>query len=158
MANSIPTQSPGFPGIGGGAQADVSNVPTQGPPSGVVAASGSGCGCSASGSSASAGASAALPAAVADTSMAPSLKPGSASVAAATAAWHSNVHVTGLWGINQDRNSWAYLDDSGWKKLSTSSPSGIVALTVLAAHAYERHSVASLYEGSDGQISQLYVW
>jgi hypothetical protein len=101
-----------------------------------------------------------LPAsAFSDASMAaPSLKPGAGTAGGVSAAWHSNVHVSGMWSINEDRNSWVYLDNGGWKRLSGQSISGIVALTMVAAHAYENNSISSLYEGDDGQISQLYVW
>jgi hypothetical protein len=133
------------------AKSSDASSPAQEPPAAVAAASSD---------KAQASGSADLPTAVmTDASMAaPSLKPSAAVAGGIAAAWHSNVHVDGLWSINQDRNSWVYLDNGGWKKLSTQSPSGIVALTMVAAHAYEKHSVSSLYEADDGQISQLYVW
>ena len=71
---------------------------------------------------------------------------------------HSDVHVAGLWSINEDRNCWIYIDTVGWRKLSTTSESGLVALNMLAANAYQQNAVASCYEGDDGQISQIYVW
>jgi hypothetical protein len=76
----------------------------------------------------------------------------------ANAAWHDNATVAGLWSINEDRNSWLYLNGDGWKKLSVASPSGVVALTMLASHAYEKGAISAVYEGDDAQVSQLYVW
>jgi hypothetical protein len=92
-------------------------------------------------------------------SQAPSLRPDSTNKAGAvTATWQSNVHVIGLWSINQDRNAWVYLDNVGWRKLSGASESGLVSMNMLAAHAYQLGSSSSLYEGDDGSINQLYVW
>jgi hypothetical protein len=152
MPVSKPTMGPASSQKGAStAKSSDASSPAQEPPAAVAAASSD---------KAQASRSADLSTAVlADASMAaPSLKPGAAAAGGIAAAWHSNVHVDGLWSINQDRNSWVYLDNGGWKKLSTRSPSGIVALTMVAAHAYEKHSVSSLYEADDGQISQLYVW
>jgi hypothetical protein len=155
MTDTKPTMTPGSSNAGTSKQSGTASSPAQSPPAATAASSD--CGCS---SKAKAASSAGLSAAVmADASMAaPSLKPGVGGAGGVAAAWHSNVHVQGMWSINQDRNSWVYLDDSGWKKLSTQSPSGIVALNMIAAHAYEKNSVSSLYEADDGQISQLYVW
>jgi hypothetical protein len=156
MPHSTPSMNPASANQGGSpSQSGAASTPAQEPPAAIAAAS-SGCGCS-KGQAAS---SASLPvAALANASMAaPSLKPGAASAGGVAAAWHSNVHVSGLWSVNQDRNSWVHLDNGGWKRLSAQSISGVVALTMVAAHAYENNSVSSLYEGDDGQISQLYVW
>lgn len=90
---------------------------------------------------------------------APTLRPGAAGAAGAvTATWQSNVHITGLWSINQDRNCWVHLDTVGWRNLSGASESGLVAMNMIAAHGYQLGSTSSLYEEDDGRISQLYVW
>ena len=90
---------------------------------------------------------------------APTLRPGTAgSAGAVTATWQSNVHITGLWSINQDRNCWVYLDTVGWRNLSGTSESGLVAMNMIAAHGHQLGSTSSLYEEDDGRISQLYVW
>ena len=89
---------------------------------------------------------------------APSLRPAAAGVGGVAATWQSNIHVTGLWSINQDRNTSIYIDTVGWRKLSTASESGLVALNMLGANAYQQNAVASCYEEDDGQISQMYVW
>lgn len=155
MSNSTPSMLPGSaPGAEATAGASVS-VPSALPPVGATAGTGD-CGCQ--GRGAAAVQSAAVGAAAAS-QQAPSLRPGAGRAGgAAAAAWHSNVHVVGLWSINQDRNAWVYLDDAGWRKLSGGSESGLVAMNMLAAHAYQLGSTTSLYEGDDGSISQLYVW
>jgi len=67
--------------------------------------------------------------------------------------------VTSLWSINEDRNSWIGLSGKGWVKLSTSSESGIMALTALAAHAKAAgRSVSYQLDSGSGQLTQLYVW
>src|SRR4051812_21263021 len=53
--------------------------------------------------------------------------------AEAIAVWNDNQTVGGLWCINQDKNSWIWVNNVGWKKLSTASDSGVVALTLLAS-------------------------
>ena len=155
MTETKPSMSPASVRKGANAaQKAATNVPTEEPPQAVSASAD--CGCETENAAAIA---ASPPAALADAFAAvPSLTPEGISAGGVTAAWHSNVHVTGLWGINQDRNSWVYLDKGGWKKLSTRTPTGIMAMTIIAGHAYTKGSVSSLHEADDGQISQLYVW
>jgi hypothetical protein len=74
------------------------------------------------------------------------------------AAWQNNKQITALWSINQNVNSWVGVSGIGWKKLSNASGSGIVALTMLAAHAREKGSVVNYREESDGMIHEMYVW
>jgi hypothetical protein len=95
------------------------------------------------------------PAADGDTS--PSL-PAEAGVAAAITAWNSNMQITALWSMNQDRNSWVGVGGIGWKKLANNSSSAIVALTMLSAHAREKGSVVNYRDESDGMIHEMYVW
>jgi hypothetical protein len=73
-------------------------------------------------------------------------------------AWNSDKRVQGLWSINQDRNSWVYLSDVGWKKLANSSDTSIVAMTALAAHARQMQSRIDTREEADGMIYEIYVW
>ena len=154
MADTQPSFMPGgMPGAGGAA---ASNRPSALPPATSSRAQ-SGCGCN--GSSAGAPAAGAMVAAGGATaSTAPSLRPVSTGAGAVTATWQSNVHVSGVWSINQDRNAWVYLDTVGWRKLSDASESGLVAMNMIASHAYQLGSTSSLYEGDDGRIAQLYVW
>ena len=164
MPDSIPTRSPtGAPSgaLTGALTSQARNAsaiaPSALPPAGAAAA-GSKCGCD-SGSASGGSRLSAPPMAGGGALNAPSLRPGTAGAAGAvTATWQSNVHVVGLWSINQDRNCWAYLDNVGWRNLNNASESGLVAMNMLASHAYQLGSSSSLYEEDDGRISQLYVW
>jgi hypothetical protein len=88
---------------------------------------------------------------------APSL-PLMAGVAAGVSAWQNNKRITGLWSINENRNSWVGVDGIGWKKLANNSDSAIVALTMLSSHAREKGSAVDYREESDGMIYEMYVW
>jgi hypothetical protein len=88
---------------------------------------------------------------------APSLRPAEGMSAGIT-AWQNNKRITGLWAINQNRNSWVYVDTVGWKKLANNSDSAIVALSMLGAHAREKSSVVNYREENDGMIREMYVW
>ena len=153
MSNNTPTLLPGNT-ADNVAAAGALNVPTALPPATATVSSGD-CGCN--GSTAVSSASSVLVGA-SSASQAPSLRPDSSNAGAVAATWQSNVHVIGLWSINQDRNTWVYLDNVGWRRLSGASESGLVSMNMLAAHAYQLGSSSSLYEGDDGNISQLYVW
>jgi hypothetical protein len=156
MNDTQPSFMPGrAPGSGAGASA-ASNRPTTMPPAAAARAK-SDCGCNGGAAGASA-AGAMLVAGSASASTAPSLRPATTAAGAVTATWQSNVHVSGMWSINQDRNAWVYLDTVGWRKLSDASESGLVAMNMIAAHAYQMGSTSNLYEGDDGRIEQLYVW
>ncbi|MDM7995191.1 MAG: hypothetical protein QUT30_05825 [Acidobacteriota bacterium] len=88
---------------------------------------------------------------------APSL-PLSTGISADVGAWQQNKRINGLWGINQNRNSWMGVTGIGWKKLANNSDSAIVALTMLAAHAREKNSTVNYREESDGMIYEMYVY
>jgi hypothetical protein len=100
-----------------------------------------------------------LVAPAADGEASPSL-PAEAGVAAevAIAAWNSNMQITALWSINQDKNSWVGVSGIGWKKLANNSSSAIVALTMLSAHAREKGSIVNYRDEADGMIHEMYVW
>jgi hypothetical protein len=153
MSNSKPSLSPKSTTSLRTATATGAGTPSALPPMTAGEANGD-CGCGSSTAKAS------RPAAAQYASLqAPSLRPeriGAASGVAET--WHSNVHVVGLWSINQDRNCWVYLDTAGWRNLSGASETGLMVMNMLAAHAYQTASATSLYEENDGPISQLYVW
>ena len=72
-------------------------------------------------------------------------------------AWHSSKKVTLLWSKNQNRNSWIAIEGVGWRRLANNSDTGVVALTMLAAHAKQLNRITSLKEDS-GQIKEIYVW
>lgn len=78
--------------------------------------------------------------------------------AAAVTTWNNSANINALWSINQDKNSWVGITGIGWKKLSTASESGIVALTMLASHAKEKNSLVYYREESDAMIHEFYVW
>ena len=84
---------------------------------------------------------------------APTLRLGDG-VAAGVTTWLSNKRITGLWAINQTRNSWVHVDGVGWKKLANNSDSAIESLTMLGAHAREKASVVNYREESDGMIHE----
>jgi hypothetical protein len=156
MTDTQPSFMPGrAPASSAGASA-ASNRPTVMPPAAAASAK-NGCGCNGSAAGAPA-AGGMLVAGSASAATAPSLRPATTAAGAVTATWQSNVHVSGMWSINQDRNAWVYLDTVGWRKLSDASESGLVAMNMIAAHAYQMGSTSSLYEGDDGRIAQLYVW
>jgi hypothetical protein len=89
---------------------------------------------------------------------APSLLPSAEGFGVAVTAWQNNKRITGLWSINQVRNSWVAVDGVGWKKLANTSDSALVALTILGAHAREKASVVNYRDESDGMIHEIYVW
>jgi hypothetical protein len=78
--------------------------------------------------------------------------------AAAGTVWNNNKTVSSLWSINQDRNSWMGVANVGWVKLSTASDSGVVALTALAAHAYQTKHIVNYRTESDGMVHEIYAW
>jgi len=134
------------------------SAPMAAPPSPTTTTSKGDCGCN--GSSATAANVTTVVTSVAQSSAneaAPSLRPAEAASAAIT-AWQNNKRISGLWSINQNRNSWVFVDGIGWKKLANNSDSAIIALSALSAHARERGSVVNYRDESDGMIREVYVW
>jgi hypothetical protein len=82
---------------------------------------------------------------------------GAGATAGAT-VWQNDKRIVALWGINQNRNSWAYVNGIGWKKLANNSDTAVVALTALAAHARQLNSSVSYREEADALIHEMYVW
>jgi hypothetical protein len=158
MNETKPNMGPGgFQGPASGAST-AGSMPSATPPAGVlrIAIKGDcGCGSKAGGGYASAGAPTRAMTGVGDT--APSIRPAEA-VNAGVSGWQSNKKITGLWSINENRNSWVYIDTIGWKRLANNSDSAIAVLTTLSAHAREKGSVVNYREESDGQILEMYVW
>lgn len=72
--------------------------------------------------------------------------------------WVSNKTFNALWSINQNRNSWVGVVGVGWKRLSTASDSGIMALSLLSAHAREKNATVNYRDEADGLIHEMYVW
>lgn len=73
------------------------------------------------------------------------------------ATWYNSKKITALWSINQNRNSWAYVQDVGWRRLADNSDSAVVALTMLSSHTQHTGVNANVLEDA-GKITQLYVW
>ena len=160
MAESKPQMGPeGSSGSGAGAgTSGAASAPSAIPPGGAakVAAKGDcGCGGSATGGSQSAGT--ALPPTVGTGDAAPSMHPAE-SVGANVTTWLNDKRITGLWSLNQNRNSWVYVNGIGWKKLANNSDSAIVALSMLGAHARDKDSAVNYREESDAMIREMYVW
>jgi hypothetical protein len=82
---------------------------------------------------------------------------GGGAITTVSTGWYSNKTVTALWSINQNRNSWIGISGVGWAKLANGSDSGIVALTMLGSHAFEKGSIINAREDS-GLIQEIYVW
>ena len=91
---------------------------------------------------------------------APALEPPAAAldVRAITSVWVNNQHVTGLWIINQNRNSWAAFGSAGWQKFANNSDSAIVAFTLLAAHAKDAQGIVNYRTEADKMVHEVYVW
>jgi hypothetical protein len=92
----------------------------------------------------------------------PTLEPPSGGVLsvgleAGASAWASQ-KVTGLWTINQDKNSWVAVTNVGWIKLSIASDTGITALMMLAASAKETQTAFNYRKEADNMIHEIYVW
>jgi hypothetical protein len=73
-------------------------------------------------------------------------------------AWQNDKRITGLWTINETRNSWVYVTGVGWKKLSTSNDSATVALTMLGGSARQTNTPVNYRDEADGMIHEMYVW
>jgi hypothetical protein len=89
---------------------------------------------------------------------APTLIPKSAgSGGEAGTTWLSKVQISALWSLNQDRNVWVYIANTGWVKLSAASESGTVALSLLAAYAKQSQEIVTCRREADGMIHEIYV-
>lgn len=159
MNNSMPQMNPSSGGAYGSAASGNAStqMPSAEPPANLMSSgnSGSGCDCD---NGAGAAASAPPAAMMSSADAGPTLQVSGNGAAAAIGAWNNSKRVTALWTINQNRNSWMHVDTVGWKRLSTASESGVVALTRLAAHARERNSVVNYRDEADGMVHEIYVW
>lgn len=158
MAKTKPQMGPGeYAESGSAAAASGESRPDQPPPAGTESVSAKGdCGCGGgAGGAGMMGGSTSLPPGTGDA--APSIRPPEG-VGAGVTAWLNNKRITGLWTINQNRNSWVAVDGVGWKRLANNSDSAIVALAMLGSHAREKNSVVNYREEADGMIHEMYVW
>lgn len=160
MAESKPKMGLDGPPASGASASGGASAPSAAPPSGAAqGAAKSDCGCGGSTAGSLQGAGASLPPMASIGDIAPSLQPAaSVGAGAGVTAWLNDKRITGLWSINQNRNSWVYVNGIGWKKLANNSDSAIVALSMLSAHAREKDSAVNYREESDGMIREIYVW
>ena len=86
--------------------------------------------------------------------------PGTASSVTASAAGLtiSGQKVKALWADQANRNSWAYLETAGWKRLSTLSDNGSTNMTLLAGHARATGHAPYANEEPAGTLAHMYVW
>lgn len=133
MANTQPTLKTGKDAAVKG----VPHSPTAAPPAGAAAAKG-------------------VPRA--PTAAPPTRVVGTGLAGAVGTVWNNNQTVNALWSINEDRNSWVGIAGVGWVKLSTGSDTGVVALTTLAAHAYQTQHIINDRTEDDGMIHEIYAW
>lgn len=92
---------------------------------------------------------------------APTMEPPAEVLAAAqdgVMAWVNDKRVNSLWSKAENRNSWIGVTGVGWKKLSTASDSGIMALTLLAATARVTNGRIDYREEADGMIHECTIW
>jgi hypothetical protein len=88
----------------------------------------------------------------------PPAQVGGTGARAVGTVWNNNQTVNALWSINEDRNAQVGIANVGWVKLSTNSESGVMALTALAAHAYQTQHVINYRTEDDGLIHEIYAW
>lgn len=89
---------------------------------------------------------------------APTLTPSSMAGEVGITAWNGDKRVSALWSINQNRSSWVYIVNVGWKRLADNSDSAVVALSMLSAHAKQTQTNYSYRDEADGKIHEVYVW
>ena len=91
----------------------------------------------------------------------PTLEPPRGATAgdnAGAAIWRYDQRVSALWINNANRNSWAAIVGVGWKKLANNLDTGVIALSILAAHAKNMQSNFTCREEADGMIYEIYDW
>ncbi len=146
------------PGTAAASIADASAPagPTEPPPATTRAATG-GCGCGGD-SGAGAGAAPGGFAGIGSGDAAPAIRPPEEGLGAGITAWLSDKRITGVWSINQNRNSWVHVNGVGWRKLANNSDTAVVALTVLGSHARQTQTRVDYREEADGLLHEMYVW
>jgi hypothetical protein len=77
--------------------------------------------------------------------------------AEAQAVAQQNKRVNALWTQNEPRNSWLSFADLGWRKIMPSTESGVVALSMLGAHAKQTQCRVDFAEDAQRVVS-LYCW
>lgn len=72
--------------------------------------------------------------------------------------WRRNQKINGLWCKNETRNSWISIAGVGWRRLATTTDSGVIALNILASQALQTGRNVDCREESDGMIHEIYLW
>lgn len=71
-------------------------------------------------------------------------------------AWLDNKKVDALWAINEEANSWAWIDGA-WRKFDDNASDITTNFTILGAHAKETNSNVKV-RVEDGRVKEMYVW
>lgn len=71
-------------------------------------------------------------------------------------SWASAKKVLGLWTIDQDRNAWAYIQDSGWMKISPDNDNIFFDMLTQLAAAKSAGRPVNVFD-DNGVIKQIYV-
>lgn len=69
--------------------------------------------------------------------------------------WISGKKILGLWTINEDRNAWVYLENTGWKRISNDNDNVFVNLLNQLSSAKTNNRPISVYL-NNGLITQVY--
>ncbi len=71
--------------------------------------------------------------------------------------WIKGKKVVGMWANESERNAWAYLSDTGWKKISNANDDGFINSVSQLASAKTNNSNVNVYLDKD-EITTLYVF
>ena len=82
---------------------------------------------------------------------------GDATLPDGGAVEHAQKQVTALWASGEPELVWIGIEGAGWRQLSAQTPSGLEAMTCVAAEAMRRNRQVTAVEDG-GQITGLYLW
>lgn len=71
--------------------------------------------------------------------------------------WVNGKKVQGIWTINQERNAWVYLSDTGWKRISNSNDDAFLNILNQLAAAKAANANVNVYV-ENGLITVVYVF
>lgn len=74
----------------------------------------------------------------------------------AETGWIRDTRIIGLWTINQDRNAWVYVQNLGWRKISSDNDNIFIDMLTQLTAAKASGRRVDLYQES-GVIKQIYV-
>lgn len=73
-------------------------------------------------------------------------------------AWLNQKKITGLYSYGpQNRNSFIYIEGTGWRPLWRDHDCQSEAMTIMASHARSDNRLVNLLE-ENGKIKAIYVW